>query len=461
MNWSVASSERPAAFKLFRQRLKLYFEVRGIDGPDQVPHLLLAVGDEGLRRFNAWRLTGAQKRDPNFIQDRFEIELQHTQNYRIRRLQLDSDEFLPQRSESLDDYVNRCKAVALLCQYPETELHEKLTGMVIRHMGTQYPEFQKEMIQKPYGFTIEDTLTLGRTYEAAAAHTRTIRQLNSSGASVGATSVDAVSTRPRKGRQKNDCRYCGRDHAYNRNECPAQNSTCDICKSVGHWATKCPSQQSRTSDAKDEIFAQLDIMTPNRPGTHHMKVKVDSGARGNLLPLRSFRRIHPELIDAEGYPRRGSLKKSNVRLAAFGGTTIPNCGTLQIKCRSHEGRWHDVTFYVVDAQGPILLGCSSSLELDLISINPSINEVQTSPDKSTLSKKTTPIRGIDDVKRQYPECFKGIGKLPGTCHITLREDADPVVHPPRKYPIHLREEIKSELDAMEEAGVSPLTGCRR
>ena len=53
----------------------------------------------------------------------------------------------------------------------------------------------------------------------------------------------------------------------------------------------------------------------------------------------------------------------------------------------------------------------------------------------------------------YPDRFEGIGKFPGTCHIELKEDVTLVVHPPRKYPIHLKEEIQEQLDTMVSLGV--------
>jgi len=58
-----------------------------------------------------------------------------------------------------------------------------------------------------------------------------------------------------------------------------------------------------------------------------------------------------------------------------------------------------------------------------------------------------------DLKRLYPDRLNGIGDLEGELHITLREDAQPVVQPPRKYPIQLLEEIRTELEKMEDLGV--------
>ena len=38
-------------------------------------------------------------------------------------------------------------------------------------------------------------------------------------------------------------------------------------------------------------------------------------------------------------------------------------------------------------------------------------------------------------------------------HITIKYDVTCVVHATRKYPVHLRQELKEELERMEELGV--------
>ena len=57
------------------------------------------------------------------------------------------------------------------------------------------------------------------------------------------------------------------------------------------------------------------------------------------------------------------------------------------------------------------------------------------------------------IPKMYPELFNGLGKI-GTPHkIEVKEDASPVIHPPRKIPASLRDKLKDELDKMERAGV--------
>ena len=70
-----------------------------------------------------------------------------------------------------------------------------------------------------------------------------------------------------------------------------------------------------------------------------------------------------------------------------------------------------------------------------------------------LLEKGVTINSTDDLKRAYPDRFQGIGNFEGHFHITTDPDVTPVVHAPRRCPIALKDEIKRELDTMEDMGV--------
>ena len=93
-------------FKLFAQRLKLYFTVKKIK-KDQVSYILLQVGDEGLRRYNAWTLSESEKTDPDVIFEKFTEQLEPSEHFRVCRLKL--MHFRQKPNESLDEFVNRCR----------------------------------------------------------------------------------------------------------------------------------------------------------------------------------------------------------------------------------------------------------------------------------------------------------------------------------------------------------------
>jgi hypothetical protein len=54
---------------------------------------------------------------------------------------------------------------------------------------------------------------------------------------------------------------------------------------------------------------------------------------------------------------------------------------------------------------------------------------------------------------QYPNRFNGIGKFEGEYHITTDPSVPPVIHPPRRVPISLKNDIKKELEEMVANGI--------
>ena len=69
------------------------------------------------------------------------------------------------------------------------------------------------------------------------------------------------------------------------------------------------------------------------------------------------------------------------------------------------------------------------------------------------SPKSNCIKSTDDLMREFPDRFTGIGKFPGEYKIQLHPDAHPVIHAPRKGPIALWPKVKEHLAKMEALGV--------
>ena len=198
-------------------------------------------------------------------------------------------------------------------------------------------------------------------------------------------------------------------------------------------------------DARDEVFATLKIKLRNgtreRPAS--LKVKVDTGAQGNILPLRTFRRKYPELLDANGFPATKSLRKCTTILTAYNGESIRHYGTLKIPC-AHRQHGCDIEFYVADTPGPAIICLPSCRAMNLVVMNCEVN---------TSTSQNDVIYCKEDLCRTYPDRFQGIGTFEGTFHITTDPTVTPVVHAPRRCSIHLRDEIRKELDSMVDLGV--------
>jgi len=208
------------------------------------------------------------------------------------------------------------------------------------------------------------------------------------------------------------------------------------------------------------IQAELTISEPVRATLH---VQVDTGAEANVLPARCFKQIFPEYVTKDGEVDRSCpdlTPKPFVLLKTYDSTYMKHCGTVHLRC-SVGNQTDEVEFFVVDTDGPILLGADSSVILKLITLGPNVQlktlSIVNIDVKKLETTKTTepkrPIKDTSDLIAKYPDRFKGLGKFPGQYKIHLKKDATPVVQAPRRCPINLQDEIQKELSNMESQGI--------
>ena len=164
IDWSTDSHAK--SFQLFSQRLQLYFTAKKIPEAEQTAHILLQVGEEGLRHFNSWALSEEQQ-TPATILGRFKE--QPVENFRIAQLKLMAYRQGPH--ELLDDFVNWCKLQELKCAFTPAESNNHLLELIIA--SCRDLDFQKKLLNKGPGFSLEEAL--GRTYKTTASH---IQQLS-------------------------------------------------------------------------------------------------------------------------------------------------------------------------------------------------------------------------------------------------------------------------------------------
>ena len=151
MDWDAPNTAD--SFKLFQQRLELYFTIKKTPAAEQVPIILLSVGEEGLRRHNSWSVNADEKKDPKVIFSTFLDQLEPPENFRVCRLQLWS--LRQQPGESIDIFVNRCSLLASKCAFSEEEKNERIIEILIA--STPLTDLQKDCanllstpLRKPY-----------------------------------------------------------------------------------------------------------------------------------------------------------------------------------------------------------------------------------------------------------------------------------------------------------------------
>ena len=209
-----------------------------------------------------------------------------------------------------------------------------------------------------------------------------------------------------------------------------------------------------------EAFTNVTLPAPAGVKRHEadIRVKVDTGAGGNILPLRVFRQMYPDRIDQQGLPL--GLTQTQTRLFAYNGTRIPQHGALDTWTRwkppDHRPRCLRTRWYIADTDGPAILGLPASQKLGVVIMNCAVHSGAPFPQHQHVNEKpaTTAqelpiIKDLEGLRQEYPDRFEGIGCFSGKYHITLKPDAKPVIHAPRKCPIAMRPHVKAELDRLE------------
>ena len=482
MDWEAENVAE--SFKMFKQRLELYFLTKETTKEKQVAHILLQIGEKGLKMYNAMTLTEAEKKDPDILFKKIGEQVEPPEHFRVSRLKLMN--MRQEKTESLDNFVTRAQLQAQKCEFSIPELEERLIELIIS--STPISEFQRKLLEAEKGTRLNDVIKMGRTFEATNSHVHELQSM------ADPTSVSAIQSSFKGGQP---CGNCGLKHKPR--ECPAYGSLCHNCGKANHWKNFCrrgnqqelrehgqqrgtPSNRGsrrgrggrhqtmppqaeikamqanddeedfddctfatltvssmKSSPQRDEAFVKLKAKLPSRQGKPNILVKVDTGAQGNTLPLRMFVDMFPELLTQNKTPVKHILKrKGSTRLTAYNGTDIPCHGKIAFPCR-YMGGWQETDFYIVDVEGPAIIGLPSCEALKIVTLHCSI---ETSPQ----NKK--PITCIQDLIESNPEQFDKIGKMPGPAKLVVDPNTPPHIDAPRKTPIALKEAIKEELDSM-------------
>ena len=197
-------------------------------------------------------------------------------------------------------------------------------------------------------------------------------------------------------------------------------------------------------------------------GTASVHVKIDIRSGGNILPLHLFQQLHPKQTSPDGLLI--GLDPVQTKLTAYNGSPIPLygvlCGPILRQPSTPGAQPCVIQSYIADTPGPALLGLPACEKLAVVQVNCAVKTTQpgrsltgTTPTQAARTLRSKCIKSTDDLTREFPDRFTGIGKFPGKYKIWLHPDAHPVIHAPRKCPITLCPKVKEHLAKMEALGV--------
>ena len=367
MDWS--STDMAESLGLFKQKMNLFLDDENItDNAAKARKICRGIGDEGLRRINASDLSPEQnKTKPTGTLDivrkptKCECKLPHTP--------VTLNEVPKTGDESIDDFVTRARTLANKCQFTANELNERLMELIIA--STPYDGLRRELLGKPIGHTIKDVLKEGRKFEALSAGNDQLQRLDTKQSDIHAVSYvrkcgncgtshrprqcpaynDKCSARNAIGHWKACCRKLERNNAQaavenvtielpaidmaNRDADVHQALTEKIARNIRSTpitrrmasrinSRSTPSLSARNVSMRSTTGPQLATkhslcsMSNHLDSGYTLRLKIDSGASGNTLPMRTFRQMYGDKADT-----RNLLEPANgIKLTAYNGEEI-------------------------------------------------------------------------------------------------------------------------------------------
>ena len=101
-----------------------------------------------------------------------------------------------------------------------------------------------------------------------------------------------------------------------------------------------------------------------------------------------------------------------------------------------------------------MMNCAIHFKMPLHTHNIAPERQQITRDLAHLNpEKLPPICSTADLRKEFLDCFEGIGKFTGKYQITVKPDAKPVIHTPWKCPIAMRLRVHAKLDCLEHLGI--------
>ena len=190
-----------------------------------------------------------------------------------------------------------------------------------------------------------------------------------------------------------------------------------------------------------------------------VRIKLDAGACGNLLPFNIYKNIHPQV----------SIKDScktidkRVCLEAYNKSEIKQLGTCCLTV-GHGKSTKLCHFYIVPDYCRPILGFNDIHSLSLIAIKCNVTD-KWSADSLMPMGSASIVNAVEEqsgsvlskeqiVNGRFKKIFSGMGHFPiEPVDIVLSEDNVPVQKPAYRVPVAMKEKFRKELKSMAKAGI--------
>ena len=444
-------------WRRFYQKWSNYEIAAGVEPKSnkvRVAALLSIIGDEAVDLYETfewdqdadkWKLDEVVKKFKGYCQPRANV-LFETYRFSVRK---------QEENENIDSYVTALRQLAEPCEF--TDKDRRIRDQVV--LGLRDNRV-RERILREANPDLTKLLEMVRATEIAEEQAR---KMNGGREENQINKIQKFEKRPR-GQEKPksshgpkttkqprtgvQCKFCARVHELVKEKCPAFGKICNSCGKANHFENCCRQKSQKPVSVVTETLEQISLykveaknskkktksVTVTKTGLP-IKFHIDTGASCNVLSLRDYVKVSKDY-------KKINLQPNNVELITYGGQKWRSVGTANLEIEVDKKR-HVLSCVIVDINhAQPLLSLESSEKLGVVKV--------LSCDQETVAACSVE-KGVskDDILTQYADVFKGLGRLEGNYKITLDEDVNPVIHPPRKVPVALRETVREKLIQLE------------
>ncbi|XP_048745965.2 uncharacterized protein K02A2.6-like [Ostrea edulis] len=365
-------------------------------------------------------------------------------------------------NENIDTYVAILRSLAKTCKFDalENDIIRDRIVLGIRDNGTR-----KKLLQ-------EAKLDLRKCVDICRANEKSTSQLKTMEEVHAVKFKTMRKTKPLRTTQahrkdfkqvpetkvQKECLYCGKEHLFRKELCPAWGKTCRKCNKMNHFSSKCLQTKPKSKrehvkqvnqESSDEefilmienvnaiekkIFAEIEI------GNDTVKFQLDCGSTVNVLPEKIYKEVCND-------PYLRMLQKADMTLVMFNKSECQPLGKRRISVRNPKNnKKYNIEIVVVEGNLNPILGAKAVQGMKMITVNTeNIAAIESASQSNFIIEK-------------YSDVFNGLGKLDGKLHLDVDKSVTPVKLPTRKVPIAMKAPLKSEIDRLSDLGVlAPVT----
>ena len=294
-------------WKKFKQKYTNYEIATGISAKGdatRVATLLSVIGNDAIDVFNTltWDAEGDDKKIDKVIQ-KLEQHCEPKKNVSYERYKFNSRS--QESGETIDQYVTILRKLSESCEFG-TLKDSLIKDRIV--LGVNNQKTRERLLRVP-------DLTLGKALDvvrSAEVTEQQMREIDSDTSVHGVGRGRSKEHEPKEVTNSNqaietnysrkfNCGNCGTRHAIR--ECPAYGKKCHNCQRLNHFQKMCRSRkvqviQHQNEDAKSLFVGSINTHIQNEecfvtlPIQGHLtKLKIDTGAQVNILPLSKLKEI--------------------------------------------------------------------------------------------------------------------------------------------------------------------------